>query len=789
MFQVFRRHQKRLLAVVTILAMFAFVFPLGSTYFSGSDGTRKSNVEVKDEIYGRQITNLDIDRAKWDRHVANTFVHYSLMAVNYPGANQATTEAVAFSRFGFGPWDDEDAIKDAIRLVHKADEFQIKVSDDVVRTWVKELTGDKLSTKKFQEVVARVARMEQGITPEILFDILRNQLRIQQARDLVIGRVPSGAHQVTPYEAWQFYRRLNEKLGLEVITVAVANFADNIDDPGDDALRELYGKYVGQLPDPSSPEPGFKEPRKMNLQYASVNLDDFRLALTAELEITEDEIQQYYESHKEMYRVKSPEEIPSIGPAEVPEKPKIEPPKPEEGDQDKAAPGKDEGEPKKESPEKPSPGESSSPKQENSNEDIELDDPPVKSGEQSGSKSQETKDAAKAEAKSSLDDPAKKAPDGNDEPKPQKSEAGQDPAKDPPAKDDAKESQKPDPETTKQDETATQTEKQDEPPQYKPLEEVTNEIRDLIRKDKARAELTKRLEQIGRVVGDFGVKVYSRAKDKYDVEKETKPDVVFVSPVPPNFSESANELGLQFAETGPVPLNEDFLKLPIVGEAMEIRGGRFGRSVPEVMSSNDLYEPMEFRTFKDEYASVWKVADVPEKEPDFGDVREQVLAAYRTIKARELAKEHASKLADLLRDLGGDLEKFRERNPGIETLAIGPIALWSNAPMFSMNMMGRQGRVHPTDLPGLQFPTDELRTNAFKLKEDEVTVASNQPEDTFYVVLLTKREPASREDFARSKALVEDQVLQEQLEKATKNWLQALRDESKRRKGKAPAGN
>ena len=50
-------------------------------------------------------------------------------------------------------------------------------------------------------------------------------------------------------------------------------------------------------------------------------------------------------------------------------------------------------------------------------------------------------------------------------------------------------------------------------------------------------------------------------------------------------------------------------------------------------------------------------------------------------------------------------------------------------------------------------------------------------------------EPASREDFARSRALMEDQVLQEQLEKVTKNWLQALRDESKGRKGKAPAGN
>ena len=307
--------------------------------------------------------------------------------------------------------------------------------------------------------------------------------------------------------------------------------------------------------------------------------------------------------------------------------------------------------------------------------------------------------------------------------------------------------------------------------------------------DKGRVEMRKRLEQFGRVVGDFGVKVYTRARDKFEVEKESNPDLVFVPPPIPDFAQSANELGLKFADTGLVALNEDFLKIPIVGEAMEFRGGRPSRSVPEVMIANDLYDPMEFRTLQDEFATVWKVADVAERGPDFGDVREKVLAAYRTIKAREPAKEHATKLADSLRELGGDFEKFREQNPAVSSLTISPVSLWSNAPTFSMNMMGRTGRVHPTDLPGMQYPTDELRTNTFKLNEGEVTVAPNQPQDTYYVVLVTKREPASRESFVRSRPLVEDQVLQEQLEKVTKNWLQALRDESKGRKGRAPAGN
>jgi parvulin-like peptidyl-prolyl isomerase len=676
--------------------------------------------------------------------VANAFVYYSVTSVDFRMA-QVRQEDIE-NYYGFGPTRDEEAIMDSIRLAHKADEFGINVSDEIVRAWIKDVTGGKLTTEKFQEAVAKVRRMAEGLTPETIFDILRSQLRIQLAGGLAMGRVRSGALQVTPYEAWQLYRRLNEKLGFEVIPVAVADFADKIDDPGDDALRELHRKYAGQLPDRSSPEPGFKEPRKLNLQYASVGLDEFAQAMTDELPITDEDVQKYYESHKELYREKPPEETPTVGPAQVPEKPTIETPKPEENDKEKPTPGKDESDPKKEPPEKPSPGESSAPKQENPDEDIELDDPPAKPGEQS------------------------------------------DPAKEPPAQDDAKETQKPDPETTKPDETATPDEKKDEP-RYKPVEEVSAEIRDIIRKDKARAELTKRLEQIGRVVSDFGVKVYLRAKDKYDVEKETNPELVFVPPPAPDFSQSAAELGFKFGETGMVGLDEEFVKLPGVGDAMEMRGGRLtGRMVPDVLSAADLYDPMEFRNFKDEYFTVWKIADVPEREPDFGDVRETVLAAHRAIKARELAKEHASKVAESLRN-GDGMKKFHEQNPDVKTHEFGPVSLWSNAPTFSMSTMGRPGRVHPTDLPGLEYPTDELRTSTFKLKEGEVTVAANQPENTYYVVLVTKREPALREDFARSKALMEDQVLLEQLEKATRSWLQALRDESKGRKVKAPTGN
>jgi parvulin-like peptidyl-prolyl isomerase len=108
--------------------------------------------------------------------------------------------------------------------------------------------------------------------------------------------------------------------------------------------------------------------------------------------------------------------------------------------------------------------------------------------------------------------------------------------------------------------------------------------------------------------------------------------------------------------------------------------------------------------------------------------------------------------------------------------------------MFSMQMMSRPGRV-ATELPGLHYPSDELRNATFELKEGEVTVAPNQPHDIYYVVLLNKRESASREDFARSRQFIEMQIQSEQQEKMYRDWLADLRREASGKLARVPAGN
>jgi peptidyl-prolyl cis-trans isomerase D len=284
--------------------------------------------------------------------------------------------------------------------------------------------------------------------------------------------------------------------------------------------------------------------------------------------------------------------------------------------------------------------------------------------------------------------------------------------------------------------------------------------------------------------------VFLPAKDQYEEEKETNPSLEFVPPVAPDFSKTAESLGLKLSETGLITLTEDRFQRSSLGQAVEMQAGRVrGRTVAEVIAPADFFQPHQLQNLaNDEFFVAWKIDDKPEREPAFEEIRDRVLLAFRMSKARDQALERANQIAKLLRELNGDVNRLREKEGELESITIPPVALWSNAPMFSMQMMSRPGRV-ATELPGLHYPSDELRNATFELKEGEVTVAPNQPHDIYYVVLLNKRESASREDFARSRQFIEMQIQSEQQEKMYRDWLADLRREASGKLARVPAGN
>ncbi len=62
---------------------------------------------------------------------------------------------------------------------------------------------------------------------------------------------------------------------IEAVPVPVANYLSRIDEPGDEELKTFFEQYKDRYALPDSPEPGFREPQKIALQYFKANVDKF----------------------------------------------------------------------------------------------------------------------------------------------------------------------------------------------------------------------------------------------------------------------------------------------------------------------------------------------------------------------------------------------------------------------------------------------------------------------------------------------------------------------------------
>ncbi|AMV39748.1 hypothetical protein [Planctomyces sp. SH-PL62] len=278
-FEVFRRHQRKMLAVLAILAMFSFVLAdslprLFGVDYSGPD------VEVA-KLFGRTVRRSDLNEMARQRNRANLF-----MAALNP-----------YSRDGFfGGLKERDLI-DALILEKEAVRLGMPADPITGRDWLKARTGGQLNREMFEMLYSRFSS---EISQEDLLADLANQVRIAKVRSL-LGRPP-----ITPYDVYQSYRGQTERVADKLVEIPVENFVGQVGEPSQADLQELYEKYKDVLPDPASETPGFKVPRQVQVEF--VSLDGGARARELRDKMTDSELQAYYENHKSEFKV--PSELP-----------------------------------------------------------------------------------------------------------------------------------------------------------------------------------------------------------------------------------------------------------------------------------------------------------------------------------------------------------------------------------------------------------------------------------------------------------------------------------------------
>src|SRR5262245_19743242 len=121
---------------------------------------------------------------------------------------------------------------------------------------------------------------------DMCLQAIGEEFRVRAAQTAVLGNSAHGGRGdktaggfpafSTPFEAFEFYREEVSPTTYAVIPVPVANYLDRVPQPDEndpkvkDELKKLYQQYKDDEPDPRKETPGFKEPRKVRVEWFSV---------------------------------------------------------------------------------------------------------------------------------------------------------------------------------------------------------------------------------------------------------------------------------------------------------------------------------------------------------------------------------------------------------------------------------------------------------------------------------------------------------------------------------------
>lgn len=276
-FAVFRKHQKKLLAVFAILAMAGFVLSDSLYRFSNRGGPRGGNTVVVD-LYDRPIYRSDLDQIAQERGIANRFLMPLLGTAN-----------------AFGGYSTRELV-DALILKHEADRLGIPDTPEFGQAWLKQMSTRLLGLPMNKQLFEMALNQ---LGPDVggsqVLACLASQARLQEAQRLTGGPL------VTPLDVYQAYRDQNERSSFRFVGFSVANFLDKAGDPPDAEVRALYDKYKDVLPDPARDTPGFKVPRKVKLEVLTADVPAIARAIQAKL--TEAELKAYYDAHRSDFAV------------------------------------------------------------------------------------------------------------------------------------------------------------------------------------------------------------------------------------------------------------------------------------------------------------------------------------------------------------------------------------------------------------------------------------------------------------------------------------------------------
>ena len=795
-----RRNQKQWMVVITILAVFSFVFddlirnagtkmPSGNIIFIavfcaagmsiiGYRRGKTTEFGLAGLLVGGLVAYLSI-RAGGPPVVVRTNVgnftrsDLNLLRSRRQRADQFVMAAVkkidkAQPAPRFGAADDGSMVSFAL-LQKEAHRMGVSVTDESINQFLARVTQNKLTSKDYNETLREV-----GMSEGELFNLVRGELEVQLVAQLI--STPADAHPTmaqftrgmysgriarqTPEQLWQAFRKLHVRQALTTVAVPVTDFVKLVPEPTEAELRVFFDKYKHGFGDEQG-TPGFLEHPKMRLAYLAVsNLEAYEKQVP---EITDQDVVDYYVTNKESYRVLDLPE-PSLKLPDLMQDPTSDDSAPadatrtENADNEKAAaPPSDSTPEAKTNGDKPAvPGKPATPERPDASPakddgavkgETPCDDAPTADKPVADKKVVPPEAAAKPEAEAAKTvEPSAKSED-----------------KSPPAPalpSDGTPADATAPHSGTGSATPALNSLPLPPPvaRYRELDgDLKEQIRETILRDKAFFKMGETADKTLEMMMELSLKYMS-----IDPKERDKAAKTFAG----ELKTYAEQHGLEYKETKEMTRFELMTTLdePIGSATDPVTGTNFTRtqtSVAEEVFDMEpsgrgyrlpVFSPRRADTRGARY-SYWKILEVPAKVPDLKDavVRQKVLDAYKFEKARPLAEKRAKELAALMKEgkadiaaaLSGQTINGTTDSPAA-TIRETPKFTWLRLPQ-SLPQFGLQRPVESTidgiGQPGFQF----MRTVFDELGNGDTGVTVNSSRTSYFAVRVHDRDGSDAE--------------------------------------------
>lgn len=704
-FAVFRRNQKVMTVILTCLAMFAFIilgsleqmdsaaivpvlFGLGGAALAwlwGSQNERGISYPiitvgaVLGVIAGTMILNQsakqggistahghlsdgDLHEMKQKREMANQFV----LSVFRSRKDEVHPMVANYylNQYRFGD-SSSRAVVSKLLLEREADELGIEISDGFITDYIKTVSDNSMTRETLTKI-----RSQLRLGESELYELLRSELRARVALRMLN---PVLVHM--PDQYWGDFEKLNVRHSIDAVAIPVEPFAARLPRPSDAEINEVFEAFKGVYP--TGENPGFVQPDRLQLAWFE---SDYEAAEALVGEIPEDELKARYEERKDIeYKIETLPDLDSgfddggLKFGEPPAPVKTTPPegekkstddpastddaaklddaaKPDDSEADPAAKTDDaapadspegtEATPPEATPpksaakdEKPTDGESKSEDECGDGDDQEPDE----------SKDAETKDE---KSESTPEETAAGKPESEDESKP----AGESK----PASTSKPEGEEP---AEPADATKEGTEDAAAPDlpevKYRSFEEVRDEIRDLMLREKTEERIEKQIAAAIAAVKDWRFTLREKNPDISDED--------LAAGIAAEAQTYAAENGLKFVNTGEFLSQQELIEHDEykIGTAREPfdPSNFMAQTQPQTAAArlftgaNSLFIPEEAQgQFDDTRYAFWSSGEKEEHVPTLDEpgVREQVEKAVRLQNARAEAEARAKAIAESL---------------------------------------------------------------------------------------------------------------------------------------------